>query len=238
MNQYFTIYSDKNGKVETTIHNSFSENGTNCLEMEIDGFQFKGSSFDDFELVKPRDYSEQQLKRFTFNKVPIYHSDEFAWELCNCTFESHIPQLIIDIRKEIEIEANLRMLLALGKPTSNGGLNKLIANFKLKINKVQFTSTSDYFENAFLQLQKEMAPEYCFKNCFSCHYSDYSPMGNGFFGSMMCFRENKVAYLTAIVKEDFFKLAGQGFIAVQETYHCNQFAPREKGTGYRGWPFD
>ena len=55
---------------------------------------------------------------------------------------------------------------------------------------------------------------------------------------MMCFRNNKASYLTATKKEEFFRLAHEGFIPVQETYLCNQFAPREKGTGYRGWPFD
>jgi hypothetical protein len=55
---------------------------------------------------------------------------------------------------------------------------------------------------------------------------------------MMCFRHNKVDYLTASSKEDYFKLAGKGYIAVQETYLCDEFSQREKDTGYRGWPFD
>jgi len=238
MKKYPTIYKDKKGTVETFIYNSFSETGTNCLTMEIDGVRFKGSSFDDFELIKSPDYEDSQLKRFTFNKEPILQSQEFVKVLCNCSLGVYIPQVIFDNKNEEEIEATLHMELFLGKPSSNGGLTKILAKFSLQFNHLKFTGTSDYFEFALLQMQKEMLPKYRFKNCFTCHYSDYSPLGNGFFGSMLCYRENKVPYLTAANKEDFFKLAGQGFISVQETYCCDQFMPREKDTGYRGWPFD
>ena len=237
MKQYPTIYSDKKGTVETVIHNSFSESGTNCLSMEIDGVRFKGSSFDDFELIKSSDYIESQLKRFTFNKVPILQSNESAKVLCNCSLKVHMPQIILHSENEVEIEAVLHMDLFMGKPSAKGGLTKILAKFSLTFNNEMFTSNSDYFETAFLQLQKEMLPTFKFKNCFSCHYSDYSPLRSGFFGSMLCYRENKVPYLTAVNKEDYLKLAGQGNLAIQETYCCDQFTPREKDTGYRGWPF-
>ncbi len=238
MKPYHTIYSDKSGRVETSIENTFLETGTNCLYLEIDGIRFKGASFDDFELEDPNSYSKNQLKRFTFNKVAVFQSEKFALQLCNCSLEIQIPQNVIDTEREIETLSLLDIQLHLGKPMPNGGVQKLRALFVLKIDNKQFTSKCDEFETAFKQIQKEMLPNFRFHNCFSCHYSDYSPIGNGFFGSMMCFRENKVTYLTATAKEDYLKLAGHGFIPVQETYFCFEFAPREKDIGYRGWPFD
>jgi hypothetical protein len=238
MAQYPTIYTDKSGRVITTMHNMFAETGTQCLEVVIDGVHFTGSSFDTLELRTLENCTEEQLKRFTFNKVPVSGSNGFVWELCNCRIDVHIPQIVLDIENELELQADLKLVLDLGKPYSNGGLDNLNAQFILTFGKLKYMSESDGFETSFAQIQKEMMPEYKFKNCFSCHYSDYSPAGSGFFASLMCFRQNKAAYLTAVNKDDFFKLAAAGYIPIQEIYGCEQFEPREKGTGYRGWPFD
>jgi hypothetical protein len=238
MAQYPSIYTDKSGRVITTMHNIFTETGTECLEVVIDGVHFTGSSFDSLELRSLEDYTDEQLRRFTFNKVPIVNSNAYSWELCNCRIDIHIPQTIVDVENEEDIEVELKLVMELGKPSINGGIDFLNARFNLSFGDENFNSESDGFEMGLAQIQKELWPSYRFKNCYSCHYSDYSPAGNGFFGDMMCFRSNKVAYLTASRKEDFFKLALEGYIPVQETYCCGQFAPREKGTGYRGWPFE
>jgi hypothetical protein len=237
MEQYPTIYTDKSGRVKTVIHNVFSESENNCIKILIDGIPFIGESFDSFALITPDKYTKEQLNRFTFNKIPLSGSDGFVWELCNCKLEFNINQVLID-SEEKEHKAELKIVLYLGKPSKNGGISSLKAQFSVLLQKLKFTIESDNFETAFNQLQKDMLPDYRFKNCYSCHYSDYSPAGSGFFSSLMCFRNNKAQYLTASKKEEFFKLASEGFIAVQETYCCDQFAPREKGTGYRGWPFE
>jgi len=238
MAQYPTIYTDKNGRVITTLHNLFDEKGTQCLEVVIDGVHFVGSSFDTLELRNLENYSEEQLNRFTFNKVPISGSSRYIWELCDCRLDVHIPQTVEDINNETEIIADLKLVLDLGKPYSNGGIESLNAQFTLSFENLKFISESDIVETGFAQIQKEMMPTFKFKNCFSCHYSDYSPIGNGFFATMMCYRNQKAEYLTAVKKEDFFKLEAKGYIQVQETYRCEEFEPREKDTGYRGWPFE
>jgi hypothetical protein len=238
MEQYPTIYTDKSGRVKTVIHNVFSESDTNCLELIIDGIPFIGSSFDSFALVKAEKYNKDQLNRFTFNKIPLSGNSGFVWELCNCKLEFKIPQIITNTVSEKELKSELQIVIYLGQPASNGGINSLKAKFSLELEKKKFISESESFETGLNQLQKEMYPEFRFKNCFSCHYSDYSPAGSGFFSSLMCFRNNKAKYLTATQKEDFFKLALEGYIPVQETYCCDQFSLREIGTGYRGWSFD
>ena len=79
--------------------------------------------------------------------------------------------------------------------------------------------------------------EYKFKNCYGCLYSDYSPYGVGFFGSMLCFKEQKSNYLKVsnnFSKKDFFDLMEKGCHNVPETFCCNDFNIRKRGTGYRG----
>jgi hypothetical protein len=237
MLKYPAIYTDRSGSVKTTIFNLFNEKGVNCLEMVVEGVAFIANSFDSFELVNAGSCTPEQLKRFTFNKVSFSGSDEFVMELCNCRLDFQIPQVILDLENEAETEAWLRVLLELGKPLKNGGISNLNARFTLSFDEKKFVSESSDFETAFIQIQKDMMPIYRFNNCFSCHYSDYSPLGSGFFATMMCFKSNKASYLTAEKKEDFLKLGTMSYTPVQETYLCNEFAPREKGTGYRGWPF-
>jgi len=235
--QFPTLYTDKTGSIKTTIFNLFNEKGTECLEMVLDGISFIASSFDSFALVNPKSYSDDRLSRYTFNKIPIAGTDDYRMELCNCRLDFHIPQFIVDTENDVVIGADLKIRLQLGKPSKKGGIVGLNAQFTLSFDGRQLLSESTDFETAYSQIQKDMLPGFRFSNCFSCHYSDYSPAGSGFFASMMCFRENKAAYLTASEKKEFFKLAMDGFIAVQETHRCDEFAPREKGTGYRGWPF-
>jgi hypothetical protein len=72
------------------------------------------------------------------------------------------------------------------------------------------------------------------QTCFCCAFSDYSPYGNGLFGDLACFRDNKQPYLAVETKRDFLALWDTYTEFVQETYHCGEFERRKPGTGYRG----
>ena len=69
---------------------------------------------------------------------------------------------------------------------------------------------------------------------FTCAYSDYHPIGHGLFGSMMCFKDNKKAYLSVTDKAGFLEIADSMSGMVQETHVCPDFERRKAGTGYRG----
>lgn len=68
----------------------------------------------------------------------------------------------------------------------------------------------------------------------SCAFSDYHPVGNGLFGCLACFRDNKQQYLAAQDKYALMNLWDTHTEYVQETYHCDEFEKRKPGTGYRG----
>lgn len=81
-----------------------------------------------------------------------------------------------------------------------------------------------------------MKKEYYIKCCFTCQYSDYSPYGNDDYGAMSCYRRHKEDCLMVNSKEDYFKyLEGKDADVRQETYLCEQYSPRSRAGGYRGF---
>jgi hypothetical protein len=82
---------------------------------------------------------------------------------------------------------------------------------------------------------EQLRPDYYLKNCYGCAFSDYSPYGNDTFGTLICFRDCKSAYTAVTGKVGLLELLSRDRgLTVQETYLCDQFEERKKGTGYRG----
>lgn len=232
-----TTYIDSTGLVATQIQNFHSEEGNSYLLMEIEGVRFRGNSFDDFEVVDYESYSTEQLARFTFNKHSGSHPKSDIYELCNCRLEVIIPVVIIKKSSLEELETALHFSLELGIPNNNGGIDYESAIFSLHLEQEYFQQEGDVFEVGLDGLKKSIEAAYHFKNCYGCLYADYSPYGLGFFNSLMCFKQQKEAYLdlsTNFNKFDYFKVIEQGFGQVQETYCCPSFEKRVPGTGYRG----
>jgi hypothetical protein len=232
-----TTYIDSKGSVSTQIRNFPSEDGTSYLLMEIEGILFRGSSFDDFEVLDYGTYSAKQLERFTFNKYIGYYSKKDIYDLCNCKLEVSIPIIIIKKSNQEELETVLNFSLELGAPSANGGIDSESAVFSLHLEQEYFQQEGDDFEMGLDGLKKTIATTHHFKNCYGCLYADYSPYGLGFFNSLMCFKQQKEAYLTLSAnfnKSDYFELIDRGFGLVQETYCCESFEERAPQTGYRG----
>jgi len=231
---YPAIYSDQNGKIKAEIENKFNEETSFSLFLNLDGIMFQGSSFDDFELINPKNYSKKQLNRFTLNKVKVWQSEKYVLELCNCELSFDIPLLLINIQNNTTIITNLLIDLKLGKPATNGGIESENAVFKIAIEGIIYTSEGDVFEDPLIELQNQFVGKYHFKSCFGCLYSDYSSYGNGFFGDLICLRNCKSEYLNANSKIEWLELMEKNSIPVQETYYCQEFEKRVKNTGYRG----
>ncbi len=229
------IYTDNSGSVSSELLLICKNEW--LYSLTIDGVEFLGQRLDDFDLMDESDYSEEQLKRFTLNRVPFHDSDKFSADLCNCSLNFEFPLTIIEVATQKELTTTLTVLLKLGKPASNGGIEEETATFQIKIGLKTYKSEGDLFEDALDILKEKMGENYKFKNCYGCLYSDYSPYGNGFFGSMLCFKEQKSNYLKVsknFSKKDFFDLMEKGTNNVPETYCCNDFYIRKRGTGYRG----
>jgi hypothetical protein len=106
----------------------------------------------------------------------------------------------------------------------------------LHLEGAQFQSQGGWsvFEDEFHDLQHQLPDHVLLKCCWGCAFSDYSPAGSDVFGSLACFRGNKRGYLGVRDKEQLFAIWDTRTEMVEETYLCDEFAPRVPGTGYRG----
>ena len=203
--KYKGIYKDNSGSVDINIENDFRN-----FSLEIDGVKFNGYEFSSLEILDKNNYSETQVARFTLWKVPIIGTTEQLTVdfLCNCSFEIIIPQLIIDQQTNTLFSSDLKIDYSLGKenPKPRGGLDFEKLTISLTIEGVTKKSTSSDFESSFDYFYKKFGERYKFKNCYGCAFSDYSVYGQSTFGTMLCFVEQKDAYLKVKTKIDYLKL--------------------------------
>jgi hypothetical protein len=228
---YKGLYKDNLGTREIVI-----ENDSYTLTTEIDGVIFNGSEFDDLTVDDKTKYTDHQLARFTFLKTPIYESDRISETLCDCLFEIVTPQVIIDKVNNIQINSDLKIEIILGHARSERpgqGIEFEYVTLSLEIAGKMYTGRSEYFESSFDKIRDQIGDKYHLKNCYGCMYGDYSVGGQGCFGSMHCFRNQKVEYSKVTNKSEYMELAPP-YRFVQEIYCCDQFEIRSKGAGYRG----
>jgi hypothetical protein len=158
----------------------------------------------------------------------------FSYHLCS--YELALVMPVPVVVENQEFIGMLHMELTLGAPTSNGGLDEEKLRLKLVCFEREYFSsgTKGYFEDELNDIQRQLSADTFIKACINCLYSDYSIFGMGLFGSMMCYRNMKAAYLAARSKNDHMEVYKRCDIQVQETYLCPEFTRRIPGTGYRG----
>lgn len=228
---YKGIYRDNLGTREIVI-----ENDSYTLTTEIDGVIFSGSEFDELSVDDKTKYTEHQLARFSFLKTPIYESDRIWETLCDCLFEIVVPQVIIDKVNNVQFDSDLKIEIILGPARSEKpgqGIEFEYLTLSMAIADKIYTGRSEYFESSFDSIRDQIGDRYHLKNCYGCMYGDYSVYGQGCFGSMHCFRNQKAEYSKVTNKSEYMELAPPARF-VQEIYCCDQFEIRSKGAGYRG----
>jgi hypothetical protein len=215
--KYAARYEDRSGLELTSITNDGKR-----LSLRLRGVEFQGQDFDGLEPEGPLDPA--RLASFTLN-----HG-----ELCACVIEAEIPIPIATPGGEVE--GMLRVHLELGGPAPNGGIDREVLELALRIGErcLASSGTSGLFEDELLDIQKQLPPDVYMRACINCAFSDYNPAGQGLFGCLACFRDNKRAYLAVRDKQELFRIWDTMTEWVQETYLCPEFARRAPGTGYRG----
>ncbi len=213
--EYPAWYRDARGEEETVIRNDGES-----LRMTVRGVEFAGWMLDDFEPVEGTDPAA--LEPFTLHSGSLW-----GYEI-----EYDVSQPMI--RCGQAEQATLHVQIVLGPPGERGGVTGERFTLRLLFDEHSYESRdeSGWIENALLEVQAALPDGVYMKNCFNCASSDYSPGGNGAFGCMKCFRNDKNAYLSARSKNEFFRLKNTEW--VQETYLCPEFDRRVPGTGYRG----
>lgn len=209
MERFSTIYSDRLGSIQTEI----IVNGTQLI-LIVEGVKFAANSFDGFKTL---DLSNKN-SRFTFNNEQ---------ELTNCQIISKIPLILI--KNFQEIQSTLEIKLSLNSSSDNNGI------FSLEFENVKIITKPVFdFESGLEFIKMELPHDYKLKCCFGCAFSDYSVYGNGFFGSMLCFRNIKEQYLMVKDKDEYLNIMDNSDSLVQETYLCDEFLSRPMKIGYRG----
>lgn len=227
---YKGLYKDSSGTREIEVENDF-----NTLTTEIDGFVFSGSEFDDLRVDDKSKYTDEQLARFTFLRTPIYQTDRFVETLCNCSFEIVAPQVIIDRLNNIQTYIDLKIEISLGnvRERPGTGIESETVTLSLAIDGKTYKGTGGDFESCFDGIRDQVRDKYQLKNCYGCMYGDYSVYGQGSFGAMLCFRNQKEAYSKVTNKNEYMELDAP-YRHVQEIYCCDQYEIRKNGVGYRG----
>ncbi|WTW94019.1 DUF6304 family protein [Streptomycetaceae bacterium NBC_01309] len=213
---YPAVVTDRWGRVETTLVND----GT-AFGMILRGNRFEGKSVDGLALVGPPVGS---------NPPTLCDGD-----LCSCTIEWRMP-IEVSLDGAGPSRVSLSAHLVLGDPTPNRGIDSVGVTLTLHLptGVVATTTPQELIENALLDLQRLLPDGTRLLACISCAFSDYSPAGTAFIGSMACFRDRKDAYRAVSGKRDMYDIWSAMSGVVQETYHCPDFARRRPGSGYRG----
>jgi hypothetical protein len=206
-------YIDQTGSVETEILND-----TEQLVLDVNGTKFISQFFDDFEIESK-------------SKIPSRFALNSQHELTACQLICKIPVTLIHTENELKSVLRMDLNLETPIPTShqtNAIFSITIENKEFKTNKVQT------FEGGLETIKSELPVDYKLKCCYGCAFADYSVYGQGFFGTMLCFKNIKEEYLKVQNKDEYMDIMDNNDRRVQETFLCNEFKERETGTGYRG----
>lgn len=215
---YPTKYIDRYGEELTTMMND-----GHILRVVVRGVEFSGPDFDSLSPVEPGLLAGSTPPSFTFQRG----------NLCACTIICEMPIPVV-VENETQ-QGVLIVRLDLGEPEPNS-ISYEHLQLELVLSDGTFKSSAKHglFEEALGQIQSQLPEGIYIKCCLNCAFSDYSPYGQGLFGCLACFRDNKDQYRCVNNKHALFSLWDTMTGYVQETYLCPEFERRVPGTGYRG----
>lgn len=220
MPDYRGTYRDTKGTTPIVITNDGK-----TLSMRLRGADFTGISFDDFEPVP---------------ETPAVLHDDFTLRdgaLADYAIGLDIPlPMLIDgaAINGAAITGILTIELDLTARDARGRVNYDLT-LRLHANgiEVETRDSRGWIEEPLIEIGRGLPPGWAITTCLFCQFGDYSPYGSGFFGSMLCYRRLKQAYLATRDKYQLLDLT-TGFEQVQETWTCSEFEPRVIPAGYRG----
>lgn len=83
------------------------------------------------------------------------------------------------------------------------------------------------FDEQIKQIQHQLPAKYFLKSCWSCAFSEYSPISKSNFGGLACFRQWP-GISNIRDKVDLLRNWSKHLERVQETHHCPSFKRRTK----------
>lgn len=247
-------YKDQLHDTMIDIVNTEEDSRTDPLSFTLDGIKFHGSSLEEFELADDTQYDEAKEK-FCILKAGGFsigkHKIHYWYELQRYSLDIEIPVKVVRKSDNCEIQGMIHVSFEYTEPDTEKCRIRMfcddvqvyhddliVSDFSLYADGKHYRSTRNTldFESALQDFSRQMSQDYHIKSCFTCQYSDYSPYGNDDYGTMLCYRRYKEDYLKVNNKDDFFEyLENKDCEVRQETYLCEEYDPRDKCSGYRGF---
>ncbi len=223
--EYRGTYTDEHETVPIVLENDFE-----TLYTEIDGVKFEGYEFSSMFIRDIKDYSVQQLSRFSFTE------NDFEGALWDCKFNIIIPQILINNQNNLEFQANLNLECILKTDISKSECRrkKEVIKLSIIIDEQIYVGEDTLIEGAFDKIRDQFSNKFQFKNCYGCTYGDYSVYGQSTFGTMLCYISEKEQYKKVVSKDEYMNLKTDKLVSVQEIYCCKAYEKRKLGMGYRG----
>lgn len=216
MNQEIAaVYTDKYGTIRTSIIND-----AETLTITLDGIVFSGDTFIFFQPAT----NLPLPGRFTLGQLG---------QLTDYTLSCRIP--IPTWKEGMPVQAFLLLDVDYQEDVALASRSSPYFHFRFETdNEITEIGKLQEFEGVFDVLKEKLPGNIVIKTCYTCQYSDYSVYGSDIFGDMLCFRNVKDTYTKVRGKDEYMGMMDNFERMVQETYLCEDFAPRIKGTGYRG----
>lgn len=245
-------YRDKNHDVLIDIINTEGEYSSDPLSFTFDGITFKGSTIADFQVSA--DDAEKASEKFSIMKAGGFSLGDsevpYWYTLQRYSLDAEIPVVVVRRSDNCVLQGMIRVSFGYVEHDQSKIQGRyycddervyhddaIVDEFSLSVDGKKFDSSLKtlYFESALTDLQKQISPEYYLKCCFTCQYSDYSPYGCDDYGCMLCYRKQKESYLKVNTKDEYFEYLTDDYEVRQETFLCDEYEPRTRCGGYRGY---
>ena len=222
MRKYQTTYKDKFGIEKSEILSDGSE-----LNINLSNLDFSGRCF---ELL------EGKIDKMKF-EYEVFEENEALGDLTNCQFIVNFPVKLFKHKKVITelIQADI----VIGENNNYG--------VKLTLKSKEFdilnSNRYDFFEDALINIQKQLPNDVVLRICLSCKYSHYHPLGNTMFGGLFCFKAIKEKIDEIKTKDSLLNLYEMNHndfkgIPVQETFDCTEHIfISENDFNYSNWKY-
>lgn len=228
MRRYFATYQDKRGTEDISINSDGSD-----MFFTLRGIDFEGH---DFEMLTA---SEIDLTKFDYELFA-----DGTGDLTNFNLSITIPIQLFNAQTNQTFTENLTAHIEVGKTTTidelDSELNSLILTTSFGEFKV--AKKLEWMEDALIVLQSKLPKNIYLKTCLSCKYSNYSPFGNGMFGSIYCFKNVKNKLKSLNDKTDLLDIWTKeamdtsDIFSVQETFDCSAHQlPTVDDWFYKSW---
>jgi hypothetical protein len=212
--QHAAVFTDAVGSTDALISNEGAR-----LHLKVLGSAFAGEFLDDFAPIGQGPTSA---------RFRLQHG-----LLCDYTLDFKLPMTLTEGSNALSTAVGVRV--GLGSPAERGALTEEWVQLCLSADGGAYTTgRHDLVETALIELGERLPGRGRLRCCFGCDFSDYSPYGNGVFGTLYCFRTAKREYRRVVDKDALFDLWDKTAGAVQETWLCEEWEPRIAGRGYRG----